>query len=219
MIPRPGFWSKAALVAAALAAAGCASLSESECRAGDWRGIGVADGRDGQPPERLADHREACSKHGVALDEQAWHQGRDEGLRGFCTASNGFRVGSSGAAYAGVCPPLLEGAFLTAFEHGRGLHVLRTAFSEVEQAIAAREGDLRRIEDDVRAAEQAAAAEQDADRRRDLIRTLRRLAEQRGRLRGEIDSLRGEYYARRARLDDYRAALQRIPDYPSWVAD
>jgi hypothetical protein len=48
----------------------------------------------------------------------------------------------------------------------------------------------------------------DENRRRDLVRDLRRLAEQRGRLRGELDALYGEHRLRSHQLDAVRARLR-----------
>lgn len=193
--------------------AGCASLSEKECRQGDWRGIGLEDGRAGRALGHLEEHREACTKYGIAPDETAYNAGRTEGLRSYCTVGNGFEVGTQGESYQGVCPPLLEGAFLRAFENGRELHDLRAAVADAESRISDHEQALRRVEDDLRYAERAVAEERDEDRRRDLARDLRRLAEERGRLRGELYSLQDERRARTDRLQDFREHLREDPDY------
>ena len=198
---------------------GCASLSEKECLNGDWRAIGLADGQAGRELAQLESHREACASYAVQPDVAAYEAGRAVGLRSFCTASRGFSVGSQGASYQGVCPPLLEGAFLSAFEAGRQLYVLRSEFERVDRQVADRVSTLRRIEGDLHGLERAAAAETDADRRRGLVRDLRRLAEERGRLRSEIDSLRDEYDYRGRRLDEFRAQLRRNPDYSNWQTD
>ncbi len=195
---------------------GCASLSEKECLNGDWRAIGVADGQAGRALEQLETHREACASYAVQPDVVAYEEGRTVGLRSFCTARHGFSAGSQGASYQGVCPPLLEGAFLSAFETGRQLYVLRSEFEQVERQVADRVNALRNVEDNLQGLERAAAAETDADRRRSLVRDLRRLAEERGRLRSEIDSLRNEYDYRGRRLEAFRAELRRNPDYPTW---
>ncbi len=207
-ITRSDWPSGMALAALLVLLGGCASLSESECRQGDWRAIGAEDGRDGRDRARLGEHRQACVEYGIAPDEPAYLAGRDEGLRTYCTAGNGFRVGSAGSAYAGVCPPLLEGAFLHAFENGRELHGLRSAVEEVGRRIDEDERELRRVEDELRYLERAVNETQDADRRRDLVRDLRRLAEQRGRIRGELDALYGEHRLRSHRLDVFRDRLR-----------
>ncbi len=202
---RPVAWL---LVGLLVLQAGCASLSEAECRQGDWRAIGAEDGRDGRALAHLEEHRTACREYGIAPDEPAWLVGRDEGLRSYCTAGNGFRVGSAGSAYEGVCPPLLEGAFLRAFEDGRELYGLRSAVEETGTRIDEDERELRRVEDELRYLERAVSETADENRRRDLVRDLRRLAEQRGRLRGELDALYGEHRLRSHQLDAFRARLR-----------
>ena len=45
--------------------AGCATLSERECRDQDWYGIGADDGFDGAPASTIEDHRKACTEYGI----------------------------------------------------------------------------------------------------------------------------------------------------------
>ena len=207
---RPATWLLAGLF---MLQAGCASLSETECRQGDWRAIGAEDGRDGRALAHLDEHREACREYGIAPDEPTYLVGRDEGLRSYCTAGNGFRVGSAGSSYEGVCPPLLEGAFLHAFEDGRELHGLRRAVEETGTRIDSNERELRQVEDELRYLERVVSETEDGNRRRDLVRDLRRLAEQRGRLRGELDALYGEHRLRSHQLDAFRARLREEASY------
>ena len=217
-------WARSVLPIALLLAlysglVGCASLSKKECLGGDWRAIGLADGQAGRTLEQLETHREACAAYAVQPDEEAYAAGRTVGLRIYCAAGHGFSVGSQGATYQGVCPPLLEGAFLLAFESGRQLYVLRSEFERVDRQVSEHENALRSVEGDLLSLERAAASEPDADRRRSLVRDLRRLAEERGRLRSEIDNLRGEQDYRGRRLEAFRAQLRRNPAYPTWQSN
>ena len=102
-----------------LALAGCASLSESQCRNARWGEIGLADGRAGAPLSRLADHGEACAKVGVVPDEPLWRAGREEGLLAYCTAASGRDVGLRGGVYAGVCPGASDAEFRRGLGVGR----------------------------------------------------------------------------------------------------
>ncbi|MFU8822501.1 MAG: DUF2799 domain-containing protein [Gammaproteobacteria bacterium] len=64
---------RGAFIALALIAlAGCASISEDECRAIDWRTVGYEDGATGQGVERLSSRRQACARHGVVPDLDAY---------------------------------------------------------------------------------------------------------------------------------------------------
>lgn len=80
----------------ALALAGCASMSESECRVADWGRVGVADGARGESESRLAAYTEDCGKVGVVPNAQSYRQGWDTGIQRFCTAVNGWREGQQG---------------------------------------------------------------------------------------------------------------------------
>jgi len=64
-----------AVLVCTLAVAGCASLSESECRGGDWYAIGIEDGAGGANAARLATHRDACAKYAVE-DDLRTYQGQ-----------------------------------------------------------------------------------------------------------------------------------------------
>lgn len=111
----------ASLLAGALALAGCASLSESQCRDARWGEIGRADGRSGEPLSRLAEHTQACAKVGVVPDEPLWRAGREAGLVEYCTAANGREVGARGGRYAGVCPGASDAEFRRGLAVGRQL--------------------------------------------------------------------------------------------------
>jgi hypothetical protein len=115
---------RAALLLLPVWLAGCASLSEKECRNANWGEIGRQDGRDGQALDRLADHAEACRKLGIAPDEPLWRAGRQEGLRQYCTALNGREVGARGGFYRGVCEGPAEDAFRRGYDIGRQVHEL-----------------------------------------------------------------------------------------------
>ena len=109
----------AALAVAAALLSGCATLSQEECRQGDWRGIGYADGAAGYQASRIAEHAEACREFGIAPDQRAYTMGRTEGLRVYCTPQNGFAVGRTGGSYGNVCPPGAADAFLSGYEDGQ----------------------------------------------------------------------------------------------------
>jgi hypothetical protein len=104
---------------------GCASLGKEECLNADWRTIGYEDGTRGYSGSRIASHRKACAKHGVTPDLDKYEEGRLLGLREYCTKSNGYRLGTRGNTYNGVCPPDLAPAFNRAMQEGRKLYVLK----------------------------------------------------------------------------------------------
>jgi hypothetical protein len=91
--------------------AGCASMSQQQCRQGDWQGLGLADGRAGEPLERMEQHRRACAEYAVVLDERQYREGRSQGLREYCRWDNAFTTGLEGRRYQHVCPPAIDATF------------------------------------------------------------------------------------------------------------
>ena len=92
------------MLAILMVLAGCASLGKEECLNADWRTIGYEDGTRGYSGSRIASHRKACAKHGVTPDLDQYEEGRLLGLREYCTPRNGYRLGTMGKGYNGVCP-------------------------------------------------------------------------------------------------------------------
>lgn len=84
--------------------AGCATLSEEDCIAGDWRGIGQNDGARGRAADFIGNHTKACADLGVIPDVAAWQAGRTEGLKQYCTPANAYLVGRQGQRLSPVCP-------------------------------------------------------------------------------------------------------------------
>lgn len=130
--------------------AACATLNESECRAGDWRQLGYVDGLKGYGLPRLAEHREACARYGVAPDATAWQLGHAEGQTRYCTPRSGYEQGRDGKGYANVCPPTTDGDFRPAWEDGRRVAALLSTLNEIDNRL--REIGNTLAEDDRRSA-------------------------------------------------------------------
>ena len=164
-----------------LFAAGCATLSEKECRSADWHQIGFNDGREGFVRARVEDHSEACSKTGVSVDRDRYFAGREAGLRQYCTPEGGFRAGSEGKSYSEVCPPALAPAFLSRYEAGKRIYDLRRRIDSLESERRDKERKLDK-----------ASSDDERKRLRDELRNIDR------DLRRERDALRWqEEFARR----------------------
>ena len=106
-------------IAAVLALAACTSLTEEECRAGDWFGIGVADGAEGRGTDRIEAHRRACAPAGITPDAEAWAKGRERGLRLYCVPQKAHAVGRQGRAIAEGCTAAELARMRPAWEWGR----------------------------------------------------------------------------------------------------
>src|SRR5512139_1467654 len=114
----------AALLLIALAMSGCSTMNKQECLSVDWRTVGYEDGVAGYSGDRIAQHRKACAKYGVQTDLDQYQGGRAQGLREYCKPANGYRLGSRGGSYGGVCPADMEDGFMSAFEVGHQLYTL-----------------------------------------------------------------------------------------------
>jgi len=192
----------------ALGLGACASMNESECLAVDWRVIGYEDGVAGHPGDRVAVHRKACAKHGVVPDFDRYQAGRQEGLREYCRPANGFRVGARGVSYDGVCPADLEAAFLAAHESGARLHLLESRVAQADYSLRAKQRELDGLDESMlQNSLVIVSAESTSEERAQALLDTRRMAEDSGRLKNEIQQLEAERQLLQQDLEIYRASL------------
>jgi hypothetical protein len=165
-----------ACLAAAIVLTGCGTMPEQECATVNWYDLGLKDGRAGYPPERVAQHREACKGVAVEPDELAYLQGRRIGINEYCQLANAVRDGLAGNEYHGQC----DGAF--ARNHAAALRVatLRRAIERNRGDVSWREAEIRsdRTSDSRRADLRSQVRELDRDReslRDQLVRAEREL--------------------------------------------
>lgn len=88
--------------------AACSSLSRDECLTADWETIGFEDGANGQPRQRIGEHRKACASHGITPDREAYDAGYAEGIATFCTFDRGEQAGRSGQQPMAVCSGMAD---------------------------------------------------------------------------------------------------------------
>lgn len=138
---------------------GCASMSEDACRVADWGRIGYQDGAKGYSDERLSEHAEACGKIGIRPDTRQWRAGWDNGVLTYCTPQVGWREGSAGRGYNGVCRGRGEAAFLSAYQPASEIHRLN---SRIEQ----NHSELRRLQGQLSSAPNDEARRRIRDRMR-----------------------------------------------------
>jgi hypothetical protein len=194
---------------AAIVLAGCASISKEECQAIDWRTVGYEDGATGQGVERLSGRRQACAKHGVVPNLEAYRVGREEGLLEFCQPANGFRVGASGRGYGGACPQPLAAGFSEAYDAGRELWRLERQVTDAINGIEARRNEIERIDEVLVSSGLVIVGESTtAEERAQALLNTKTLGERRKRLLTEIDSLERAIPAYEAELADYRDELR-----------
>ena len=119
-------WRAASLLSLlALCLSGCVSpmMSQAECVAGDWYSAGLEDGIAGRV-ETAFDRRVAqCAQfEAPPADGAVYNEGRDFGLRRFCTETGGEQFGRDGGRYRGVCREDTEEAFLRGYLPGRRIY-------------------------------------------------------------------------------------------------
>ncbi len=188
--------------------AGCAGMGREECEAVDWRTVGYEDGAAGRSIDQLTSRRQACAKHGVAPDLDAYRSGREEGLVEFCQPANAFRMGVRGRDHVGGCPSELAAAFNGAYQDGRGLWRLETRLNEALRGIAARRAEIERIDKALVTHGALILAEGvTAEERAQAMIEVRSLAERRGRAASEIEGLERAVPVYEMELEDYRAGL------------
>ena len=184
-----------------LLVSGCASMGEDECRVADWRAIGYEDGVSGIAASHIGERREACAKHGVTPNFAAYQQGRDEGLREYCTPASGYRLGRNGRSLAAVCPSELQGDFRDAYKSGREIHqaaaVVRSTKSNLRRK--------KRERDEVRSSltsktSKLIAPSTGTERRIELLVEIQELTSRKNAIENEISKLSVDLDRRREKL-------------------
>jgi hypothetical protein len=198
----------AGLALAPLWLGACTSMSAEECSVLDWRSVGYEDGVAGLPGSHIGQYRKACAKHGVGTDLAAYQAGREMGLKEYCQPANGFRVGSRGEIYQGVCPAPQEHDFLDSYESGHELFTLERRASNARRQLAEKREDLNRIEQEIvsAGATLVATGTTTEDRAHALVET-KQLAEEKGRTEVEIADLERDRARYEHDLEAYQATL------------
>jgi Protein of unknown function (DUF2799) len=205
----------ACLTVVALSLGGCASMSANECRTVDWRTVGYEDGAAGRVGDHIAQHRKACAKHGVSPDFARYQMGREEGLREYCKPSNGFRVGESGADYAGVCPVDIEDAFVSAYSSGHHLFTLQSRIAEAANQLDNRRRELNHLDEEItKDTATIVSSDTSAEKRSAALVETKRHAERAGRLKTEIRQLEKDKVRYELELEDYRATVATTTERP-----
>ena len=169
------------LVVIPLVVSACATLNESECVSVNWTDLGSRDGQAGRPSLYVAEHVEACARHGLPVDEESWRMGWDTGIRVYCTPENGLNVGSRGALYANSCPAELALAFRNAYDVGRDYHHAVTVRNRIQNEITKREDEAQN--------------EQDLDKRNEIL--------------SQIIRMQGDLYTAERRVTEAQYVMQR----------
>lgn len=189
---------------------GCASMDEDECRVADWRAIGYEDGVRGLSASHIGERREACAEHGIAPDFAAYRQGRDEGLREYCTPASGYRLGRGGKSMSAVCPVDLQGDFHDAYLSGREIYKAAAVVQNTRSRLKRRRQELERVRSNLTSnSAKLIAPDTTTERRIELLVEIQDLSSRKTRLENEIGQLEVELDRRRNKL----ARLERSSVY------
>jgi len=169
------------------ACAGKPTVSEFQCKAGDWETIGYRDGAAGIKSTQLLAHQEACGEFGIIPHRGSYLAGWNSGLKDYCTAENGFNLGQRGAGYNGVCPENLKEPFATAYEDGRQLYQARSEVNRLTRQLGSYENRLLQIKQEI-VSVSTAQLEPDltTEERLHLLADLDSLVEERSEIKAAI---------------------------------
>ena len=197
-----------AATALALTLPGCATLSESQCLASDWQTVGYRDGMSGIQSSQLLKHQNACVKHGIIPDRNAYLGGWEEGVAQYCQPNNGFNAGERGASYSNVCPENLKDSFYEAYQDGRRLFLAHSEINNLSRSISQKEYRLKQIKSQITSTETRLVDDATpAIQRRELLEITKDLAQEQGRLQAEIQDLTVDVAVKTERLQRLRQTL------------
>jgi len=178
------------LCALVVLGAGCAAtptVSENQCRAGDWQTIGYRDGVRGFDSSYLLRHQEACGEFAIVPERNLYLAGWQEGLLNYCTADNGFQQGLQGRSINGVCRAGLREPYASAHADGRALYVARRDVSRWQQTLLNQQKRLEQIKQEIIGVTTAQLQpDLTAEERLRLLSTLEDLADERAELKAEL---------------------------------
>ena len=155
---------------------GCATLSEADCLNADWAVVGEVDGQRGRPLSELNRYRRQCAGYGVVPDTQTYIEARERGLAVYCTSSNGYREGRSGARDELVCPAALAPDFQRFHRMGRAVFTSLERLRNTGASVRSSRNALENLRSDIEEREAALDSDDTTEERK-------------RELRGEIDSI------------------------------
>jgi hypothetical protein len=121
------------------------TLTEEQCTAGNWEGIGLQDGQWGYATGRIALHAKACERFKKTPNQALYLKGWNQGVVSYCQPANGYRVGLDGEDYEQVCPKNLEPAFIAQYNRGIDIYNIR---SKYHRMVSDLKSTMREIADD-----------------------------------------------------------------------
>lgn len=187
---------------------GCATLSESQCIAGDWQTVGYRDGTNGTASAQLLQHQNACMKHGITPDRDTYLLGWNEGVEQYCQPGNGFNVGKQGGGYSSICPAHLKNAYYTAYQDGRLIYNAQSEVDRINRQISQKQSRIEQLQEDMSKTEaQLISDDVSSETRLELLLESKSLAEKQGELKADIVQLKVELVEKTRHLNQLRNNL------------
>jgi len=169
-------WGVFTLAAILLGLNGCASMSEQECLAADWRLVGYEDATQGRNVSTISAHRKACARINVVPDLDRYQQGYREGARQYCVRPTAYQLGINGGKYEGICPADLEPAFLRAYRDGQALYAITRNIEDQQDSLRSYQSDIAGYQQEIAQHElDIIDPASTANERRDHLRALEKL--------------------------------------------
>lgn len=196
-------WATGLAVALLLASCGTTpSVSEFQCKAGDWQTIGYRDGSQGYDSTRLLAHQEACGEFGVVPNRDTYLAGWRSGIGEYCVPDNGFRLGERGGRASVACQGTLKQPFVSAYNDGRRLYSARREVDRLARQLRESDSRLDAIKHEMI---DLTAAQLDMtvlpEDRLHMIQAMDELRTERQAIKAQIPELEEALYLRRAELE------------------
>ena len=150
----------------------CDPISEEQCRAGNWTGLGLRDGADGRPASRFDDYVEICGELGIAADRASYMAARAEGLKTFCVPERAYEEGLDGNRIGAVCSSDIMPRLFDLNARGRKVHDAEEEIERAEESIDNAEDriySLLNVDTDEARAEIAELRSRIRERRREIF--------------------------------------------------
>ena len=170
-----------------LVGSGCATMSASECQNADWETIGFEDGSKGRLPSHVGKHRKACAKHNIIPNLGFYLKGHAQGVKIFCTESNGFIIGKKGTSYNGVCPAEISERFINGYHIGKQFYAVSHSIDQLKSSIQSDKKYLEELQERLKKNEALLVHENSSkDERRCLLKTIKYDQKEMNRLERKI---------------------------------
>lgn len=165
----------------------CATLKKDDCLTADWYQIGYEDGTKGHPASRFAKHKKACAKYEVTPILDIYLDGRDEGLRQFCTPYNAYRLGIRGKSYQNQCAAISPAEFIQAYNRGRDVYLFKQQISREKNRLKNLKSRLELVNAEIDSKEQELVRDcSDKDKCKQILDDIRALDDEKQALENDI---------------------------------